>query len=402
MTIEIRNPAQDELRSAMEMTHVVFAEPLTDDHFARTTKVLPRERFYAAYEDGVPVGTSADFDFRLTVPGGELPTAGVTWVGVLPSHRRRGILTQLMRRELDDVRERGEPLAILWASEAAIYGRFGYGVAAPTAQMNADRARFALRDDPGPRGDARIVPLEDALEPCRHVYEKVRPTIPGFTDRPDDVWTTFRLADPEDWRRGASPKYAAVVKIDGEPAGYALYRIKQSWEHGFSQSEVRLIETLAAGPAAERELWRFLFGIDLIARVSGRLDPASPLFLMVVDPRSLHLRVSEGLWLRLVDVGAALAARGYAADGEIVLEIRDEFCPWNAGRWRVGTEKVERTDKAAELELDVADLASVYLGAFTFSRLAAAERAHEVQAGALARADALFRTSRPPYCPEDF
>jgi predicted acetyltransferase len=386
----------------MEMTHVVFAEPLSDDHFERTAKVLPRERFYAAYEDGLPVGTAADYDFRLTIPGGELPTAGVTWVGVLPSHRRRGILTQLMRRELDDIHERGEPLAILWASEAAIYGRFGYGVAAPTAQMNADRSRFALRDDPGPRGSARIVPLEGALEPCQHVYDTVRPTIPGFTDRPDDVWTHFRLADPEEWRRGGSPKYAAVVEVDGEPAAYALYRIKQSWEQGFSQSEVRLVETLAVGATAERELWRFVFGIDLIARVEGRLDPASPLFLMVVDPRSLHLRVSEGLWLRLVDVGAALAARSYAGDDEIVLELQDEFCPWNAGRWRVGPSGVERTDGDAELALDVADLASVYLGAFTFSRLAAAQRVQELQDGALARANALFGTPRPPYCPEDF
>jgi predicted acetyltransferase len=402
VTIEIRNPAQEELRAAMESTHVAFAEPLSDDHFDRTTKVLPRERFYAAYEDGLPVGTAADFDFRLTIPGGELPAGGVTWVGVLPSHRRRGILTQLMRRELDDIHERGEPLAILWASEAAIYGRFGYGIAAPTAQMNADHSRFALRDDPGPQGRTRIVPLEDALEPCRHVYDTVCPTIPGFTARDDEVWTTFRLADPEEWRRGASPKYAAVVEIDGAPAAYALYRIKPGWEHGFSQSEVRLVETLAAGPTAERELWRFIFGIDLITRVEGRLDPASPLFLMVVDPRSLHLRVSEGLWLRLVDVGAALAARSYASDDEIVLDLRDEFCPWNAGRWRVGRSGVERTDADADLALDVADLASVYLGAFTFSRLAAAERVREVQDGALVRADALFRTSRPPYCPEDF
>jgi predicted acetyltransferase len=401
MTIEIRNPAAEEWRAAMEATHVTFFDPLSDDHYARTTKVLPRERFYAAYEDGQPVGTAADFDFRLTVPGGELPTGGVTWVGVLPTHRRRGILTQLMRRELDDIHERGEPLAILWASEAAIYGRFGYGVAAPTFQLDADRARFAFRDDPGPQGRARIVPLEEALEPCRHVYETVRPTVPGFTARPDDVWTTFRLADPEEWRRGASPKYAAVVELDAEPAAYALYRIKQNWEHGFSQSEVRLVETVAVGPVAERELWRFVFGIDLIARVEGRVDPSSPLFLMVVDARSLHLRVSEGLWLRLVDVGEALSGRTYAGDGEVVLEVRDEFCPWNAGRWRVGA-RIERTDGDADLELDVPDLASVYLGAFTFSRLAAAGRVRELRAGALARADDLFRTPRPPYCPEDF
>ena len=401
MTIEIRNPAAEELRAAMETTHVAFAEPLGDEHFERHSKMLPLERFYAAYDDGLPVGTAADYEFRLTVPGGELATGGVTWVGVLPSHRRRGILTQLMRRELDDIHERGEPLAVLWASEAAIYGRFGYGIAAPTVQMAADHTRFALRDDPGPQGRTRLASLDEALEPCTQVYDAVRPTVPGFTARTAEWWTTFRLADPEEWRRGASPKYAAIVELDGAPAGYALYRIKQSWERGFSNSEVRLVETLAVSPAAERELWRFVFGIDLIARVEGRVDPATPLFLMVVDPRSLHLRVSEGLWLRLVDVEVALAARSYAGDGEVVLEVRDGFCPWNAGRYRVAA-GVERTDAAADLELDVADLASAYLGGFSFARLAAAERVRELKEGALARADVLFRTERTPYCPEDF
>jgi predicted acetyltransferase len=402
VTIEIRNPAAEELRAAMESTHVAFAEPLGDDEFERHSKMLPLDRFYAAYEDGLPVGTAADYEFKLTVPGGELAAAGVTWVGVLPSHRRRGLLTQLMRRELDDIHERGEPLAVLWASEAAIYGRFGYGMAAPNASMDADRARFALRGNPEPQGRIRIVSLEDALEPCRRIYDTVRPHVPGFTARETDWWTTFRLADPEQWRRGNSPKYAAILELDGEPAAYALYRIKQEWRQGFSQSEVRLVETLATGPVAERELWRFVFGIDLIARVNGRLDPASPLFLMVVDARSLHLRLTEGLWLRLVDVGKALEGRSFAGDGEVVFEVRDEFGPWNAGRWRVAAGGVERTDASAELELDVADLASVYLGAFTFTRLAAAGRVRELKAGALARADDLFRTARPPYCPEDF
>ena len=298
MTIEIRNPGADELRSAMEATHVVFADPLSDDHYERQRKMLSLDRFYAAYDDGVPVGTAADYEFRLTVPGGELGAGGVTWVGVLPSHRRRGILTQLMRRELDDIHERGEPLAVLWASEAAIYGRFGYGVAAPTTQLAGERARFGLRDAPAASGRVRIVSLDDALEPCMHVYETVRPNVPGFVARSAEWWKSGRLADPEEWRRGASPKYAAIVELDGAPAAYVLYRIKQSWQHGFSQSEVRLVETLAVGPVAERELWRFVFGIDLIERVEGRVDPASPLFLMVNDARSLHLRISEGLWLR--------------------------------------------------------------------------------------------------------
>src|SRR5439155_16658408 len=167
---------------------------------------------------------------------------------------------------------RGDPLAVLWASEAAIYGRFGYGIAAPTVQMDADRARFAFRDDPGPRGRARMVDLGEATESCMAVYESVRATIPGFTARGREVWDAYRLADPEHWRRGASPKFVAVIEFDDEPVAYAIYRIKSDWEHGFSNSQVKLVETLATSPAAERELWRFIFGIDLITRVQGRHD----------------------------------------------------------------------------------------------------------------------------------
>jgi predicted acetyltransferase len=402
MNIEIRNPSADELRTAMGAAQVAFAEAPNDDDYARHSKMLPLDRFYAAYDDGVAVGTAADFPFLLTVPGGELGAGGVTWVGVMPSHRRKGILTQLMRRELDDIHERGEPLAVLWASEAAIYGRFGYGIAAPTVQMDADKSRFAFRDDPGAQGRVRMVELGDAVDPCMRVYDEVRTRIPGFTARNREWWETYRLADPEQWRQGNSPKYVAVVELEGEPEAYAIYRIKQDWQQGVSHSRVRLVETLATSATAERELWRFVFGIDLIARVDGRHDPGSPLFLMVVDPRSLNLRVSEGLWLRLVDVEAALGGRSYASDDGVVVEVQDEFCPWNVGRWRIGGDGVVHTDDDAELELDVADLASAYLGAFTFSSLAAAERVRELSDGAVARADALFRTDRPPYCPEDF
>lgn len=386
----------------MGAAQVTFAEAPNDDDYERHSRMLELDRFYAAYDDGVPVATAADFAFQLTVPGGQLAAGGVTWVAVMPSHRRKGILTQLMRRELDDIHERGEPLAVLWASEAAIYGRFGYGIAAPTVQMDADRSRFALRDDPGPQGRVRLLEPGDAVDPCMQVYEAVRPKIPGFTARTREWWETYRLADPEQWRRGGSPKYVALIEVDGEPAAYAIYRVKEDWEAGFSRSQVKLVETLAATPAGERDLWRFVFGIDLIAQIQGRLDPASPLFLMVVDPRSLRLRVSEGLWLRIVAIEAALAGRSYATDDELVLEVRDEFCAWNAGRWHVSTAEVSRTDAAADLELDIADLASAYLGAFSFARLAGAERVRELKEGALTRADALFRTERAPYCPEDF
>jgi len=401
VSVEIRSPSEDELRKAMRAVEAAFGEEQKEEDLDRHQKAMPRDRFLVAYDGAIPVGTTASLPFELTVPGGELEAGGVTWVGVLPSHRRRGILTQMMKRQFDDLHERGEPLAILWASEAAIYGRFGYGISAPTVQLDADRSRFALRDDPGPKGAVRLIDREEAARVLPPIYDAVRDRVPGFTSRSEKLWDLYRLADPEHWRRGAGPKFYAVLEFEGEPVGYALYRIKLDWQEGFAKSQVKVVETCATSDAAERELWRFLFGIDLIERIQGRHDPGSPLFLMVADPRSLKLRVTEGLWLRLVDLDAALTGRTYATDDSVVVDVRDELCPWNAGRWRMGTE-AGRTDDDAELELDVADLASAYLGAFDFGRLAAAQRVRELKPGALGRATELFRTSRPPFCPEDF
>jgi predicted acetyltransferase len=402
MAIEIRSPeSADELRRAMTAGSTGFGEELTDEDFQRQSKTLPLDRFLGAYDNGTPVGTSASHAFTMTIPGGELPTAGVTWVAVLPSHRRRGILTQFMRSQLDDLHGRGEPLAILWASEAQIYGRFGYGIAAPSWEMNADRSRFAYRGDSGAVGSTRFVDVDEAKELLPALHERMRREIPGMVARDEETWTTYRLADPERWRRGAGPKFFAVYERDGKPEGYAIYRIKVEWDAGFSKSQLRVQEAVGVTPAATREVWRFLFGIDLIGRVQGILDPGSPLFLSVVDPRALALRVGDGLWLRLVDVEAALRARSYASDESIVLDVRDELCEWNAGRYRVGP-AVERTKDGADLELDVADLASPYLGAFDFHALARAGRVRELTAGALERASALFRTTRPPFCSEEF
>jgi predicted acetyltransferase len=338
----------------------------------------------------------------LTIPGGVVPAAGVTWVAVQPSHRRRGILREFMRTQLEDVRRRGEPLAILWASESAIYGRFGYGISAPNIALDAQTDRFAFRDDPGPTGSARLVDLDEALELFPPVYDRVRREIPGMFAHTKEWWTEYKLPDPEHWRRDAGPKFYAALELDGAVEGYAIYRIKSEWEHGLPHGKVSVVAAIATSPVATRELWRFLFGIDLMTKVhQWSFDPGSPLFLMVEDPRRLHLQIYEGVWLRFIDLEAALRARSYATDDSVVIQVRDELCPWNEGRWRVGSE-IERTDDDAELELDVRDLASVYLGAFDFHRLAAAQRVRELLDGALDRASALFRTSRPPYCPEDF
>ena len=402
MAVEIRNPSEDELRDAMRAGEAAFGAEHNEDDHERHRKMLPLERFLTAYDAGRPVGTTGSFEFELTVPGGFVPAAGVTWVAVLPSHRRRGILSEFMHRQLEELRERGEPLAILWASEAAIYGRYGYGIAAPNVTLHAQTDRFAFRDDTGPAGTAELVSVEDALALFAPVYDRVRRETPGMFARSTDWWSEYKLADPEHWRRGAGPKFYAAIRIDGVVEGYAIYRIKSEWEQGMPHGQVRIVEAIATSAAATRELWRFLFGIDLVDKVEQwYFDPGSPLFLMVEDPRRLHLHLSDGLWLRIVDLGAALTVRSYAADDSVVLDVRDDLCAWNAGRWRVGSE-VGRTDDDPDLALDVADLASVYLGGFDFHYLAAADRVRELTRGAIDRAAALFRTARMPYCPEEF
>ena len=400
MTIEIRHPTDGEFEAVFEASCVAFGEAHHPSDVDRARAVMPLERIHVAFDDGKPVGVAAAYAFEQTIPGGTLPAAGISWVGVLPSHRRRGLLTRLMREQLDDVHANGEPLAILWASEASIYGRFGYGLATLNGDAEADKAGFAFRDDPGPAGSVRLVTADEARELFPPLYERVRTTRLGFLSRSPEGWAV-RLADPEHQREGAGPKVNALLELDGEPAGFARYRIAAKWERGLPQGEVQVMDVIATSRDALRELWRYVFSIDLTSRLTASLDPASPLVLMTVEPRRLHVTLVDGLWLRLVDVAAALVARSYAAAGSVVIDVVDDFCDWNHGRFRAG-EGAGPADDAPQLRLSAADLGSLYLGGFDAHRLHAAGRIEELAPGAVERAAELFRTPEPPFCPDHF
>jgi predicted acetyltransferase len=369
------------------------------ERFARN---LPIDRMHAAFDDGTIVGGGGTIPFTLTVPGGEVACAGVTVVGVLPTHRRRGVLSSLMRTQLDDVHARGEPIAALWASEEAIYGRYGYGLASLAGEMQLARTHAVLRDGTQANSSVQLLSDEEARTRLPPIYERVRAATPGMFTRTADWWETRQTADPPERRGGAGEKNYALLQVDGEDAGYALYRLKMSWEAGSSTGSVEVIEAMADSPVATRELWRFLLGLDWVATVKAFLLPVDhPLFHLLVYPRRMQFRVADGLWVRLVDVEAALAGRSYAGEGSTGFELVDEFCPWNAGTWTVSAEGVERGGEP-ELRLDVQALASVYLGGFTFTELARALHVEELSEGALARADALFTTALRPWCPEIF
>jgi predicted acetyltransferase len=406
--IEIRTPPADQLRHFLEIGGKTFSEALRPDDAERDERVLDPSRLFAAYDGEAMVGTAADFGLTLTVPGGELPAAGVTLVGVLPTHRRRGILNQLMRAEIDAMVARGDPLAILWASEEAIYGRYGYGMATVRGSIEADRDRIRFRGDPAPLGSFRLVDEEEAARVLPPIYERVRRATPGMFARSEEWWRNYRLPDPEHHRHGAGPRFFVVLEIDGVDEGYARYRVKDDWKDGVSASTLRVLEAVATTPVATRELWRYLFGVDLVAKVEAWLLPVDhPLFLLVTEPRRLRVRLGDALWLRILDVERALTGRSYDADTGVALELTDSFLTRNAGVWRLeaseGHARVTRSDSGnGELRLDIADLGSVYLGGFTFAQLEQAGRVQELAEGALKRADALFRTSITPWCPEIF
>ncbi len=404
MSFDVRTVKDlDEFTSAIFAIGQYFGMTPTEERMQRFLDLLTAERMHAAWENGSVVGGAGAFAFDLSVPGGELPTAGVTVVGVYPTHRRRGVLRSLMRGQLDAAHERGEPLAALWASEETIYGRFGYGLASFCGEVKLahEYTSFALPFEP--EGTIRFLEPDVALEALPPVYERVRALWPGMFSRDDLWWQDREIKDSEDRREGAGPKRWVAYERDGSIDAYAVYRHKPGWEEGSTVAELRVIEALAATPAAERDLWGYLLSIDWKATVQAYLlPPDHALFLLLATPRRLRYRMGDGLWVRLVDVGAALSGRQYPADGSLVFEVHDEFCPWNDGRWKLESGSAERTDADADIALSAQSLGSAYLGGVSFSALARAGRAEELKDGALMRADALFRWDRHPWCPEIF
>jgi predicted acetyltransferase len=404
--IEIRQVASvDELRAAAYgIVHYFGREHPSEEWAERWLRNFELERMLAAVDDGGIVGGAGAFGLRMTVPGGDqLATAGVTLVGVLPTHRRRGILRSMMRVQLDDAHERGEPLAALWASEETIYGRFGYGPAAFCGEIKLAHEYIAFAQRFEPEGTIRFLEPDEARDLVPPVYERVRQLWPGMFSRDDLWWEQRELKDPDERREGAGPKRWVAYERDGSVDAYAVYRHKPGWEEGSTTAELRVVEALAATPTAERDLWGYLLSIDWKATVHAHLlPPDHALFLLLATPRRLRYRMGDGLWVRLVDVGAALSGRTYAEAGSIVFEVQDEFCPWNDGRWKLEDGTASQTDDAADIALSAQSLGSAYLGGVPFSALGRAGRAEELTDGALSRADGMFRWDRHPWCPEIF
>ncbi len=366
------------------------------------------DRSVGVWDGDACVGTAGAFSFRLTVPGGAaVPAAGVTMVSVAATHRRRGVLRSMMRRQLDDVREWGWPLAVLTASEPEIYGRFGYGAATHCVNVEVDTARVRLSVPVG-TDDVRLryAAPADVLDVCEAVYARKVSGRPGMLARLPG-WERVVVLDPESGRDGASPLQCVVAERAGEVVGYARFRVRPEWDAAGPKGVVAVQDAEALDPAAHAALWRFLFGIDLTSTLTALGRPSDdPWLSMVSDIRRCGLRVRDSLFVRLVDVGAALEARTYQAPVDVVFEVEDDFCGWNAGRWRLtGDAKgasCGRTTDAADLALSVRELGAAYLGGVSLVSLGAAGRVRELRQGALAEAAVGFQSAVAPWLPHGF
>lgn len=409
MDVDIRAIELEELEAYLRAIWTSFGEHPSAEDLASERDREELDRALAAFDQGQIVGATRASSTQLTLPGlASASAAAVTAVGVLPTHRRRGILRSMMRRQLADVRDRGEPVAILGASESLIYGRFGYGMATRSARYEIDVSHAAWLGDPAWSGRVRLVDRDEATKVLPDLFDRVRRQRPGEIDRSPGWWSEY-FRDSEHERRGSGPWFFVVYEsASGSLEGYASYRMKHGWAEGFSQTVLRISDWAALGPEAYAALWDYCLHVDLVTQVATDLRPLDEaLTWMLADPRRLRTTsVRDDLWVRLVDLPAALAARRYQSEGSLVVGASDAFFPENEGRYLLegGPEGAEcrRTDADPDLTLSVADLGASYLGGARFRLLARAGRVEESTPGALSRADAMFACNPEPWCATRF
>ncbi|MPY94739.1 MAG: GNAT family N-acetyltransferase [Acidimicrobiia bacterium] len=409
MTVELRPPEPDELVAWRQALMLGFGASASAATAEAAIAQFDPQRCLVGFDDGQVVATSGNLTSALALPGGRaIPMAGVTSVSVRATHRRRGLLSRMMGHLLDDAVERGEALAALVASEAPIYGRFGFGEAVFADEVVIDRplARFAPPLEP--TGTICLEEAAGVVGDLMGLWQRWWPTCPGEVDRSEAWWQARIAVDPPGQRGGASARLAALHRGPGGGLdGYALYRAHPRWGQGNRPDGWVEVEALVAlTPEARMELWSYLLGVDLVSEVRAQAVPLDePLRHRLADLRQLRVEGrSDKLWVRLLDVPTALEARAYRAPGQLTIEVLDDVRPETAGRYRVdagpdgaGVSRAAATTPA-DLVLGVAELGALYLGGVRASSLVAAGRAREAKSGAALVADRLFAGDGQPFC----
>ena len=409
MGTTIRPVTDGEFAAFTRTVQTAFGNHAGSDEAEGWRSITEIDRTLAAFDGDDVVATAGAFTFELSTPGGNVVrAAGVTAVGVLPTHRRQGLLTALMDRQLEDIAVAGEPLAILTASESIIYGRFGYGPATfhRSVQIDPHHGDFTGAVDDG--GRIEVLDPAAVLESVPPIHNQARLDQPGDIGR-SEAWWKLNVADPDWLRRPAPPKFwAQHVSAGGHPDGYVSYRVTPAWQHGIAGARVDVEALVGLDPTVELALWRYLLDLDLTRLVVARSRPLDEaLGWRLADPRQMvTTSLTDHVWARLLDVPQALVARSYGADGEVVLDVEDTFRPASAGRYTLRTDGAHaecvRTRQTPDISLGIAELSATYLGHSRLEILARAGRVVEHTPGALRRADLLFGGSPIPFCRSGF
>ncbi|HEY1919897.1 MAG TPA: GNAT family N-acetyltransferase [Streptosporangiaceae bacterium] len=399
--------------------HAFLGRPMSDKHREAYLRQFEFDRSLAAFDGSTPVGVTSIYSLRMSLPGTVAPVAGVTYVAVLPTYRRQGILSSLMRRQLTDISEGDEAVAALWASEPGIYGRYGYGVASWGTSFKFAKGEGVLgRQAPAvERGlRLRLADPGSSRDELGKLFDQVLPTRPGMYAR-DELWWDRVLGTNNESGAGGDPVRCLLAEDDDGIRGYAIYTATQRWDEAsmLPDSTLHVNEMVAVDPAATAAIWRDLLSRDLAGEFTALLRPVDdPLALMLSDLRRARRTLADGLWIRLVDVPRALAQRRYSAPVDVVIKVSDEILPRNAARWRLRTEPgpdgegdglaatCEATDSAADLSLDIAALGAAYLGGTQLGGLARAGQVTERRPGTLAAASTALSWDPPPWCPMIF
>jgi predicted acetyltransferase len=406
---EIRALEDDEFALLPSVFGTAFGFQPSEQDVANWRATTEMDRTLAVFDGDDAVGTAGAHSFELTVPGpAQIGAAGVTAVSVRTTHKRKGILTSMMRKQLEDVRDRGEPVAILLASESVIYGRFGYGLATTHQAIEIDPHYGDFATPVQDSGRFRQVDKDAATKLWPGLFDASRKRNPGDVDRSAAMWDVF-FADREHDREGASPLFFVVHEsAKGKADGYISYRVKNEWRHGLPRNEIQVKDLVADDPGVYAAMWRYLLDIDLAGSITSWGRPIDePLRWLLADPRRLRTALQgDYLWTRIVDVPAALSGRHYSVDGNVVLEVVDDFLGFGSGRFALsggpGGASCTPTKKKADLVLSVADLGAIYLGGHSASAMARVGRIEEKTKGALARTDAMFVTHPLPFCRTGF
>ncbi|MET1075291.1 MAG: GNAT family N-acetyltransferase [Umezawaea sp.] len=401
MALTIRTLADDDYPAFGRVLEGAFLSDPDDSDHELERPLFDLDRVHGMFDGTEMVGAAAVIGREMAVPGGPVPVAAITSVGVKPGHRRRGVLTGLMRAQLHGLHDGGgEAVAVLWASEATIYGRFGYG---PAARFTDLRLPTGAAFHPGVDVGAdrvREVPAEEAMPFVRALYDRVAPTRTGYLSRTDAEWA-YHLADGEK-HRGGLTRYRYAL----HPNGYAVYRVRHARSDRGAAHELNVREITAADDVAFAVLYRYLLDVDLAAELRYFTGSGDPVLHLLADQRLARRATRDSLWVRLVDLDRALVQRGYASDVDVVLDVADDLCPWNAGRWRFTATSGEATARRVvdepDVALDIAALGAAFLGGTRLTTLAAAQHVRERTPGAVRALSHAFLGDVEPHCPEVF